>query len=85
MAMGQDFLSAPKNFFQSVLRFRRGKRNPVHTLYSVGGELLTSTECIVRSWKEYFEDLLNHTNIHSEEEAELEDSGVGFHHWVQGR
>ena len=46
-------------------------------VFSVGGKLLTSTDSIVRQWKEYFEDFLNPTNTHSEEEAELEDSGLG--------
>uniref|UniRef100_A0A3Q3VWQ5 DAGKc domain-containing protein n=1 Tax=Mola mola TaxID=94237 RepID=A0A3Q3VWQ5_MOLML len=47
-AMEQDFQSAPKKFWQTVRRLRRGKRNPVHTVFGVGGELLTSTESIVR-------------------------------------
>ena len=52
-------------------------RNPVHALFIVGVELLTSTESIVRQWKEYFEELLNPTITHSEEEAEPEDYGLG--------
>ena len=40
-------------------------------------ELLTSTESIVRRWKEYFEDLFNPTNTHSKEEAEPEGFRLG--------
>ena len=50
-------------------------QNPVHTVFSAGGELLTSTESIVRRWKEYFEDLLNPT-MHSEEETKPEVFGL---------
>ncbi|KAI3373515.1 hypothetical protein L3Q82_022114 [Scortum barcoo] len=42
----------------------------------VGGELLTSTEDIVGRWKKYFEDLLNPTDLPSNEEAEDGDSEV---------
>ena len=45
----------------------------------MGGELLTSTESIARQWKVYFEDLLSSTNMHSKEEAELKDFGLGSH------
>ncbi|KAI3354885.1 hypothetical protein L3Q82_004553 [Scortum barcoo] len=46
-----------------------------------GGELLTSTEDIVGRWKKYFEDLLNPTDLPSNEEAEAGDSEVdSFHH-----
>ncbi|KAI3371978.1 hypothetical protein L3Q82_006852 [Scortum barcoo] len=41
-----------------------------------GGELLTSTGDIVGRWKKYFEDLLNPTDLPSNEEAEAEDSEV---------
>ena len=40
--------------------------------------MLTSTESIVGQWKEYFEDLLNSTDKHSEDEAEPEEFGLGF-------
>ncbi|KAI3360208.1 hypothetical protein L3Q82_014519 [Scortum barcoo] len=39
-----------------------------------GGELLTSTGDIVGRWKKYFEDLLNPTDLPSNEEAEAWDS-----------
>ena len=42
-----------------------GRRQHAHTVFSVGGELLTSTEDIVGRWKEYFEELLNPTNTYS--------------------
>ncbi|KAI3354809.1 hypothetical protein L3Q82_004540 [Scortum barcoo] len=67
-AMEKDFQSAPRFFWQTVRRLRRGRRQLAHTVYSGGGELLTSTEQIVGQWKEYFEDLLNPTNTHSLED-----------------
>ena len=42
--MEKDFQSMPKKFWQTVQRLKRGKQNPFHTVFSVGGELLTSTE-----------------------------------------
>ncbi|KAI3375368.1 hypothetical protein L3Q82_021857 [Scortum barcoo] len=58
-------------------RLRRGKQYSANTVYSAGGELLTSTEDIVgRRWKKYFEDLLNPTDLPSNEEAEDGDSEV---------
>ena len=42
-------------------------------VFSMGRELLTSTEFIVGWWKEYFVHFLNPTNKHSEEEF-----GLGF-------
>ena len=55
-----------------------GAPGRVHIVLSVGGELLTSTEPIVWQRKEYFEDLLNATNMHSEKEAKPEDFGLGL-------
>ncbi|KAI3365390.1 hypothetical protein L3Q82_010477 [Scortum barcoo] len=46
-----------------------GKQYSANTVYSAGGELLTSTEDIVGRWKKYFEDLLNPTDLPSSEEA----------------
>jgi len=40
-----------------------------------GGELLNQMQDIVGRWKEHFEELLNPTNMSTEEEAESEDSG----------
>ncbi|KAI3356481.1 hypothetical protein L3Q82_017224, partial [Scortum barcoo] len=40
---------------QTVRRLRRGKQYSANTVYSAGGELLTSTEDIVGRWKKYFE------------------------------
>ncbi|KAI3370553.1 hypothetical protein L3Q82_025314 [Scortum barcoo] len=54
----------------------RGKQYSANTVYSAGGELLTSTEDIVGRWKKYFEDLLNPTDLPSNEEAEAGDSEV---------
>jgi len=39
--------------------------------------LLTSTRNVVSWWGKYFEDLLNPTEIHSDEEAESGSSDVG--------
>uniref|UniRef100_A0A8C6KVF0 Endonuclease/exonuclease/phosphatase domain-containing protein n=1 Tax=Nothobranchius furzeri TaxID=105023 RepID=A0A8C6KVF0_NOTFU len=75
-AMEKDYRSAPKRFWQTVRRLRRGRQQLAHTVYSGDGELLTSTEAIVGRWKEYFEELLNPTNAHSEEEPEL--GGLGM-------
>ncbi|KAI3377561.1 hypothetical protein L3Q82_008723 [Scortum barcoo] len=50
-------------------RLRRGKQYSANTVYSAGGELLTSTGDIVGRWKKYFEDLLNPTDLPSSEEA----------------
>ncbi|KAI3353538.1 hypothetical protein L3Q82_020068 [Scortum barcoo] len=44
-------------------RLRRGKQYSANTVYSADGELLTSTGDIVGRWKEYFEDLLNPTDM----------------------
>ncbi|KAI3352582.1 hypothetical protein L3Q82_005519 [Scortum barcoo] len=71
-AMEEDYRSASKRFWQtanSIRRLRRGKQYSANTVYSAGGELLTSTEDIVGRWKKYFEDLLNPTDLPSSEEA----------------
>ncbi|KAI3368575.1 hypothetical protein L3Q82_025585 [Scortum barcoo] len=75
-AMEEDYRSASKRFWQTVRRLRRGKQYSANTVYSAGGELLTSTGDIVGRWKEYFEDLLNPTDLPSSEEAEAGDSEV---------
>ncbi|KAI3358894.1 hypothetical protein L3Q82_015286 [Scortum barcoo] len=51
----------------------RGKQYSANTVYSAGGELLTSTGDIVGQWKKYFEDLLNPTDLPSNEEAPVVD------------
>ncbi|KAI3366531.1 hypothetical protein L3Q82_000662 [Scortum barcoo] len=62
-AMEEDYRSASKRFWQTVRRLRRGKQYSANTVYSAGGELLTSTGDIVGQWKKYFEDLLNPTGL----------------------
>ncbi|KAI3367323.1 hypothetical protein L3Q82_008366 [Scortum barcoo] len=79
-AMEEDYQLASKKFWQTVRRLRRGKQYSANTVYSAGGELLTSTADIVGQWKEYFEDLLNPTDTPSTEEAEAEDSEVDSSH-----
>ncbi|KAI3377642.1 hypothetical protein L3Q82_008802 [Scortum barcoo] len=66
-AMEEDYRSASKRFWQTVRRLRRGKQYSANTVYSAGGELLTSTGDIVGRWKKYFEDLLNPTDLPSNE------------------
>ena len=75
--MQQRFQSVLKKFWQTVQRLRRGKQNPVHKVFNVGAEFLSSTESLVGRWKEYIEDLLTATNRHSEEAAKPEDFGLG--------
>ncbi|KAI3352322.1 hypothetical protein L3Q82_005289 [Scortum barcoo] len=72
----EDYRSASKRFWQTVRRLRRGKQYSANTVYSAGGELLTSTGDIVGRWKKYFEDLLNPTDLPSNEEAEAGVSEV---------
>ena len=76
-AMEKDFRTAPKRFWSAIRRLRRGKRCSTNTVYSGDGVLLTSTRDVVGRWAEYFEDLLNPTNMPSIEEAGPGDSGLG--------
>ncbi|KAI3376944.1 hypothetical protein L3Q82_000185 [Scortum barcoo] len=78
-AMEEDYRSASKRFWQTVRRLRKGKQYSANTVYSAGGELLTSTEDIVGRWRKYFEDLLNPTDLPSNEEAEA-DGDSEVHH-----
>ncbi|KAI3373305.1 hypothetical protein L3Q82_006600 [Scortum barcoo] len=75
-AMEEDYRSASKRFWQTVRRLRKGKQYSANTVYSAGGELLTSDWGIVGRWKKYFEDLLNPTDLPSNEEAEAGVSEV---------
>ncbi|KAJ3612002.1 hypothetical protein NHX12_020281 [Muraenolepis orangiensis] len=59
--MEKDFQSAPKRFWQTIRRLRRGKRGSIQAVYSKGGTFLTSTEEVIGRWKEHFEELLNPT------------------------
>uniref|UniRef100_A0A8C6LTH4 Endonuclease/exonuclease/phosphatase domain-containing protein n=1 Tax=Nothobranchius furzeri TaxID=105023 RepID=A0A8C6LTH4_NOTFU len=72
-AMEKNSRSEPKRFWQTVRRLTRGRQQLAHTVYSGDGELLTSIGAIVGRWKEYFEELLNPTYVHSEEEPEPGD------------
>ncbi|KAI3366483.1 hypothetical protein L3Q82_000618 [Scortum barcoo] len=51
--MEEDYRSASKRFWQTVRRLRRGKQYSANTVYSAGGELLTSTGDIVGRWKKH--------------------------------
>ncbi|KAI3356547.1 hypothetical protein L3Q82_017227 [Scortum barcoo] len=64
-AMEEDYRSASKRFWQTVRRLRRGKQYSANTVYSAGGELLTSRLGTLSDgrWKKYFEDLLNPTDF----------------------
>ncbi|KAK3526686.1 hypothetical protein QTP70_031467 [Hemibagrus guttatus] len=75
-AMETDYWTASVKFWWTVWRLRRGKQLSAITVYSGGRELLASTGDSVGQWKEYFEDLLNPTDMPSVEEPEAEDSEV---------
>ncbi|KAK3538287.1 hypothetical protein QTP70_034769 [Hemibagrus guttatus] len=75
-AMEKDYWMASGKFWQTVQRLKRGKQLSANTVYSGGGDLLALTGDIVGRWKEYFEDLLNATDMPSVEEPEAEDSEV---------
>ncbi|KAK3518827.1 hypothetical protein QTP70_014864 [Hemibagrus guttatus] len=75
-AMENDYRTASGKFWQTVRRLRRGKQLSANTVYGGGGELLVPTGDIVGQWKEYFEDLLNPTDMPSVEEPEAKDSEV---------
>ncbi|KAI3377711.1 hypothetical protein L3Q82_008869 [Scortum barcoo] len=79
-AMEEDYRSASKRFWQTKPSLAPQKGEAVlcqHCLQcSAGGELLTSTGDIVGRWKKYFEDLLNPTDLPSNEEAEAGVSEV---------
>uniref|UniRef100_A0A8C4S0K5 Reverse transcriptase domain-containing protein n=1 Tax=Erpetoichthys calabaricus TaxID=27687 RepID=A0A8C4S0K5_ERPCA len=75
--MENDFRTASRRFWSTVRRLRRGKQYSVNTVYGGDGALLTLTWDVVGRWGEYFQDLLNPTNMPSNEEAEPGDSEVG--------
>ncbi|TWW62366.1 hypothetical protein D4764_04G0010130 [Takifugu flavidus] len=75
--MENDFWTASKRFWTTIWRLRKGKQCTVNIVYSGNGVLLTSTWDVVDRWKEYFEDLLNPTNVPSSEEAGPVDLGTG--------
>ncbi|KAJ3587617.1 hypothetical protein NHX12_011214 [Muraenolepis orangiensis] len=72
--MEKDFQLAPKRFWQTIRRLRRGKRGSIQAVHSKGGTMLTSSEEVIGRWKEHFEELLNPTTP-STVETELEDEG----------
>ncbi|TWW73571.1 hypothetical protein D4764_15G0009650 [Takifugu flavidus] len=78
-AMENDFRTASKRFWTTIRRLRKGKQCIVNAVYSGDGVLLTSTRDVVDRWREYFEDLLNPTNVPSNEEAGPGDLGIGSH------
>ncbi|KAI3376581.1 hypothetical protein L3Q82_016461, partial [Scortum barcoo] len=77
-AMEEDYRSASKrDSGKPSGASEGGKQYSANTVYSAGGELLTSTEDIVRTVEEILpEDLLNPTDLPSNEEAEDGDSEV---------
>ncbi|KAK3566156.1 hypothetical protein QTP86_028452, partial [Hemibagrus guttatus] len=77
-AMEKDYRVASRKFWQTVRRLRRGKQLTANTVYIGGGELLASTGNIVGRWKEYFEDLLNPTDMPSVEEPEADSEVDSF-------
>ncbi|TWW56347.1 hypothetical protein D4764_08G0003340 [Takifugu flavidus] len=78
-AMENDFRTASKRFWTTIRNLRKGKQCTVNTVYSGDGVLLNSTRDVVDRWKEYFEDLLNPTNMPSSEEVGPRDLGIGSH------
>ncbi|TWW74493.1 hypothetical protein D4764_14G0004960 [Takifugu flavidus] len=78
-AMENDFRMASKRIWTTIRRLRKGTQCTVNAVYSGDGVLLTSTRDVVDRWKEYFEDLLNPTNVPSNEEAGPGDLGIGSH------
>ncbi|KAI3363832.1 hypothetical protein L3Q82_001435 [Scortum barcoo] len=75
-AMEEDYRSASKRFCKPSAPQKGEALYSANTVYSAGGELLTSTGDIVGRWKKYFEDLLNPTDLPSNEEAEAGVSEV---------
>lgn len=53
----------PKCFWQIVRQLNRRKQYYTQMVPSAGGELQTSTQNIVRQWKEYLKDRLNPTDM----------------------
>uniref|UniRef100_A0A3B3QGI4 Reverse transcriptase domain-containing protein n=1 Tax=Paramormyrops kingsleyae TaxID=1676925 RepID=A0A3B3QGI4_9TELE len=74
--MENNFWTASRRFWSTIRRLRVGKRCSINTVYGEDGALLTSAQDVVSRWKEYFEDLLNPTDMPSNEEAESGDLGV---------
>ncbi|KAI3370518.1 hypothetical protein L3Q82_025279 [Scortum barcoo] len=73
-AMEEDYWSGLEEILANRPAPQKGEAvltqySSTNTVYSVGGELLTSTGDIVGRWKKYFEDLLNPTDMPSTEES----------------
>ncbi|TWW77380.1 hypothetical protein D4764_12G0007700, partial [Takifugu flavidus] len=75
-AMEEDFRSAPRRFWQTVRQLWGGRRQLALTVLGVRGELLTSPGAIIRWWKEYFQELLNPTNMYPQGGTESADQEV---------
>lgn len=74
--MWEELSEAIESNFWSALRRQtdRWLRQRKDCFTSVGGVLLTSTRDVVRQWKEYSKNLLNHINTFSTEDVESVDS-----------
>ena len=72
-AMETYFESASKRFCQTVRHLREGKPCFANTVYSGNTVLLTITGDTIQWWKEYFEDLLNPSDMLSTAEAKAEE------------
>ncbi|KAI3353935.1 hypothetical protein L3Q82_005136 [Scortum barcoo] len=82
-AMEEDYRSASKRFWQTVRRLRRGKQYSANTVYSAGWGAVDLDWGHCRTVEEilHFEDLLNPTDLPSNEEAEAGVSEVdSVHH-----
>uniref|UniRef100_A0A8C6Q6Z6 Reverse transcriptase domain-containing protein n=1 Tax=Nothobranchius furzeri TaxID=105023 RepID=A0A8C6Q6Z6_NOTFU len=74
--MEQDFRTASRRFWSTILRLRGRKQCANNTIYSGDGVLLISIQDVEDRWAEYFEDLLNPTDTSSSEEADSGEFGL---------
>ncbi len=63
---------APRKFWQTIQRLRKGKQGIAQAMFSREGKLLTQTGDVIGRWKEHF-DVLNLAITSSAEEFESED------------
>ncbi len=54
----KDFWLAPRCFWKTIWHLRKGKQGTIQAVYSKGGALLTTTEEVIRQWKEQFEKMM---------------------------
>ena len=69
--------SRHRRYFGKLFGAQERKAELRPTIFSVGGDFLTSNKTIVLWWKEPYDGILKLPNTHSEKEAETEDFGLG--------